>query len=198
MQHIRYSEQLGDPGYVMKYPYVQNSYPIFMLAPMLKSAILNDVSYREKIVKCMESGDDQSNVPDDCLDFNVSDYKPFDYSQIRKYLFVQLAKQHHPTVKEFDSGFSIEEQRAFFERSKLKKGRRWLVLLMGWCVGGILAFAAAARRIRNRRQQAWFDDASRGSVKCVMPGSPPILMVLIAFLCVVLISAVCCFMVKLS
>ena len=187
---------VGDVSNVMRNKYLQRTYPIFVVAPIIKSGILDKSEFKKNIVRCANNGVDAADLPDECLDFNPSDYKPLDYNQIRKYLMAQLARQHHPKIKVFERQ-SIELLRGIFEKKKLEKSRNILIFLMCWCLVGILPFTVAARRIRNRRQQAWFDDASRGGANGVMPGTPLILMVLIAFLFVVLISSACYFMIKL-
>ena len=51
------------------------------------------------------------------------------------------------------------------------KRRIWLYTTI-WLGIGLLVFGTIARRIRIKRQNVWFDDASRGMEKGELPGSP--------------------------
>ncbi len=164
---------------IISNPQLQEPYDIFAVAPSLKET-LRAIGPRH-----CSSFEECQNLPTVDPNRNLDE----EFKIVEQYLLIRLAKQHHPTIVEFTP--PPDEVAGEFEASRLSRLRWLAVALVIWLTGGILVFATIARRIRNRRQQAWFDAASRGKAKGMMPGAPIWLIVVVCVLCIGLISSIC-------
>ena len=160
-------------------PQLQEPYDLFAVAPSLKASV------RFTGLKTCRSFEECS----DAFEFDPSRNVADEFEIMEQYLLIRLARQHHPAIVEFTH--SAGEVFGKFEASKLSRQRWTVIALVVWLTGGILVFGTIARRIRNRRQQAWFDVASRGKAKGMMPGAPIWLIVVVCVLCIGLISSIC-------
>ena len=91
-------------------------------------------------------------------------------NQIRKYLLRNLGNIHRPEFKEITNSRNYVQPE--FDANKREKMRHAMMMLAGWFVVGVVGFGAAARRIRIRRQEEFFDAAASGKKLGDLPSSP--------------------------
>ena len=147
---------------------LQALYSIFSVSSVLQELLQKDLLPWDKTE---ENNNPQAGIP--CL------YRD-ECNQIRKYLLRNLGNAHHVKLKEI--GNSEEADLPVFEKNKRKAMLHSMMMLFAWFTVGVVGFTAAARRIRNRLQTAYFEAAARGKKQGDIPSSPLLLKVLICAL----------------
>ena len=115
-------------------------------------------------------------------DENAPNYDKYsdERQQIQKYLLTRLAALHHPQIIRHVDDLERATAKLNYEMRSRKRSA-WFYSML-WLSVGIVGCGAAARRIRIRRQQQWFDAAAKGMEKGDLPSAPIWLKILIAAL----------------